>query len=78
MEGYIGEIRLVAYDFAPVSWMPCKGQILPIQHHEALYSLLGTNYGGDGHTTFGIPKLDSPSEYMHYVICVDGLYPSRF
>jgi microcystin-dependent protein len=77
MEGYIGEIRLVGYEFVPIGWMACKGQLLPIQHHEALYSLLYTKFGGDGRTVFGLPNLTPPNENTHYVICVDGIYPQR-
>jgi microcystin-dependent protein len=54
---YVGEIRLFAGNFAPTGWAFCNGQILPIQQNTALFSLLGTNYGGNGQTTFGLPDL---------------------
>jgi len=54
-----GEIRIVGFNFAPVGWAKCEGQLLSIQEYEALYSLLGTTYGGDGISTFGIPDLRS-------------------
>ena len=54
---YIGEIRMFAGTFAPRSWALCDGQLLAISGNEALFSLLGTIYGGDGHTTFGLPDL---------------------
>lgn len=57
MEPYIGEIRLFAYNFAPVGWMDCNGQLLSIAEYEALFALIGTTYGGDGITTFGLPDL---------------------
>lgn len=57
MEGYIGEIRMVAFDFAPEGWQLCNGQLLNIAQHQALFSLLGTKYGGDGRQTFGLPDL---------------------
>lgn len=57
MDPYAGEIRLFAGNFAPVGWLFCQGQLLPIQQYEVLYTLLGTTYGGDGKTTFGIPNL---------------------
>ena len=56
-EAFIGEIRLFAGNFAPVGWLPCDGQLLPISENDALYSLLGTTYGGDGQTTFALPDL---------------------
>jgi microcystin-dependent protein len=59
MEGYIGEIRMFAGTFAPVGWLLCYGQALPISNYMALYSLLGTVYGGDGQITFGLPNLQS-------------------
>jgi microcystin-dependent protein len=54
---FIGEIIMFAGTFAPRGWAFCNGQILPISQNEALYSLLGTTYGGDGRTTFGLPDL---------------------
>jgi len=57
MDPYIGEIRLVGFNFAPVGWAFCNGQLLQIREHTALFSLLSTTYGGDGKTTFGLPDL---------------------
>lgn len=57
MEGTIGEIRLFAASFAPRSWWYCDGTLLPIRSNTALYSILGTTYGGDGVSTFGLPNL---------------------
>ena len=57
MEPFIGEIRLVGFNFAPRGWARCEGQLLPIASNTALFSLLGTTYGGDGRTTFGLPDL---------------------
>jgi microcystin-dependent protein len=54
---FIGEIRLVPYNFAPQGWAFCQGQLLPIAQNAALFSLLGTYYGGDGRTTFALPNL---------------------
>lgn len=56
-EPFIGEIRLFAFNFAPRGWALCDGQLLDIASHTALFSLLGTTYGGDGRTTFGLPDL---------------------
>jgi len=54
---YLGEIRLFSYNFAPAGWADCDGQLLAIAQNEALFALLGTTYGGDGQTTFGLPDL---------------------
>ena len=56
-EPIIGEIRMFAGNFAPYGWAFCQGQILPIAQNTALFSLLGTTYGGDGRTTFALPDL---------------------
>ena len=55
MEGYIAEIRMFAGNFAPRSWAFCQGQLLSIAQNTALFSLVGTTYGGNGQTTFGLP-----------------------
>jgi microcystin-dependent protein len=54
---FIGEIKLVPYNFAPLGWALCQGQILSISQNTALFSLLGTMYGGNGQTTFALPDL---------------------
>lgn len=54
---FIGEIRLFGGNFAPQGWAFCNGQLLPISQNTALFSLLGTTYGGDGRTTFALPDL---------------------
>jgi microcystin-dependent protein len=56
-EPFLGEIRRVAFSFAPQGWALCDGQLLPISTNQALYSLLGTVYGGDGRVTFALPDL---------------------
>ncbi len=56
-ECFIGEIRMFGGNFAPRSWALCNGQLLPISTNTALFSILGTMYGGDGRTTFGLPDL---------------------
>jgi microcystin-dependent protein len=57
MDPFIGEIKLVPYNFAPRGWAFCQGQLLPIAQNTALFSLLGTMYGGNGTTTFALPDL---------------------
>jgi len=54
---YLSEIRIVSFNFPPKGWTFCNGQLLPINQNQALFALLGTNYGGDGRTTFGLPDL---------------------
>jgi microcystin-dependent protein len=54
---YVGEIRMFAGNFAPVGWMFCEGQLLPISENETLFQLIGTTYGGDGESTFALPDL---------------------
>jgi microcystin-dependent protein len=56
---YLGEIRMVAFNFAPYGWALCNGQTLSISQNTALFSLIGTYYGGDGVTTFQLPNLQS-------------------
>ena len=57
MEPLLGEIKLFAGNFAPRGWAFCEGQLLPISQNTALFSILGTTYGGDGRTTFALPDL---------------------
>jgi microcystin-dependent protein len=59
MDPYIGEIRIFAGNFAPRGWALCNGQLLAISQNTALFSLLGTNYGGDGKITFALPNLQA-------------------
>jgi microcystin-dependent protein len=54
---YIGDIRMFAGNFAPAGWMFCEGQLLPISEFETLFNLIGTTYGGDGQSTFGLPDM---------------------
>lgn len=56
-EPFVGEVRMFAGNFAPRGWAFCDGQLLAVSQNDALFSLLGTIYGGDGRTTFGLPDL---------------------
>lgn len=56
-EPYLGEVRAVSFGFAPKGWALCNGQTLPINQNQALFSILGTTYGGNGTTTFALPNL---------------------
>jgi microcystin-dependent protein len=78
-QAYIGAIVLVGFNFAPVNWAFCNGQVLPINQNTALFSLLGVTYGGDGQTNFALPNLNAGAlqSGLNYIICVNGVYPSR-
>ena len=54
---FVAEIRIVGFNFAPTGWATCDGQLIPISQNTALFSLLGTMYGGDGKSTFALPNL---------------------
>jgi microcystin-dependent protein len=54
---FMSEIRIMAFNFAPKGWAECNGQFLPINQNQALFSLLGTTYGGNGQTTFALPDM---------------------
>ena len=56
-EPFLSEIRIMSFGFAPKGWALCNGQLLPINQNQALFSLLGTTYGGDGQSTFALPDL---------------------
>ncbi len=56
-EPFLAEVRMVGFNFAPRGWAFCDGQLLPINQNQSLFSLLGTTYGGDGRTSFGLPDL---------------------
>jgi microcystin-dependent protein len=78
MNPFIGEIRTFGFNFAPEYWLQCNGQLLPISQNTALFSLLGTMYGGDGRTTFGLPDMPPVSESgPYYCIAQQGVFPHR-
>ena len=81
MDPFIGEIRLFPYTFAPRGWAPCNGALLPISQFTALFSLLGTAFGGDGQTTFGLPNIPNPVGSAlpqgGLYIALEGIYPQR-
>jgi len=60
-QGLIGEVKLFAGNFAPRGWKYCNGQSIAINQNQSLFSILGTTYGGDGRTTFKLPKLEGPA-----------------
>lgn len=79
MEGYLGEIRLFAGGWPPRNWTFCRGQQMPVnQQYAALYSVIGTNYGGDGVHSFNLPQVESMTQWgPHYIVCVEGKFPTR-
>jgi microcystin-dependent protein len=76
MEYFLGGITLFAGTFAPDGWAFCDGKLLPIGQNTALFSLLGTTYGGDGTTNFALPNLADVGG-AKYIIALQGIYPSR-
>jgi microcystin-dependent protein len=60
-EPFLGEIKIISWNFPPKGWAFCNGQLLPINQNQALFSILGTTYGGDGRTTFALPNLQGRS-----------------
>jgi len=64
-EPFLGEIRTTSFNFAPKGWALCNGQLLPINQNQALFSLLGTTFGGNGQTNFALPNMQGKSS-LHY------------
>jgi microcystin-dependent protein len=63
-EPFLGEIKIISWNFPPKGWALCNGQLMPINQNQALFSILGTTYGGDGRQTFALPNLQGRSP-MH-------------
>lgn len=85
---FLGEILAIPYTFAPRGFVFCEGQTLPVNQNQALFSLIGNRFGGDGRTTFALPNTRPVEEEMRratrsrvppfrYVIALTGTYPSR-
>jgi microcystin-dependent protein len=88
-EPYTAEVRTFGFKVTPSHWMPCNGQLLPIQSNPALYSILGTRYGGDGVSTFALPDLQGKAVVsdsaevatgigwlaLNECICINGVFP---
>jgi microcystin-dependent protein len=79
MEPFIAQVQLFAFNFAPRGWAACEGQLLPINQNQALFALIGTNFGGDGRVTFALPDLrgKAPGDGLAYYIALQGIFPSR-
>ena len=76
---FLGSIQIFAFNFAPVGWLPCQGQLMEIAQNTALYNLLGTTYGGDGNTTFALPNLPplASGGPAYYICVVGGVFPKQ-
>ena len=77
---YLGDIMCFAFNFAPQCWMECSGQTLQVAQNQALFSLIGFNYGGNGSTTFCLPNMSGSSRQngiMKFYIATEGIYPQR-
>src|SRR5664279_1371009 len=71
-EPFLSEIRIMSFGFPPKGWATCDGQLLPINQNQALFSLLGTNYGGDGRVNFGLPNLQGRTQCTWVVAMCSG------
>jgi microcystin-dependent protein len=85
MHGHVrlhGRDQAVSLQLRPLGWAVCNGSLLPIAQNQALFSLIGTTFGGDGQTNFALPDLRSkvpfaPGQQGSYCIAVQGVYPQR-
>ena len=82
VEPFIGEIMTVAFNFCPRSFAEMNGQLLPVNQNQALFSLLGTTYGGNGTTNFALPDAKSVPTLVNgaplrQCIAINGIFPSR-
>ena len=76
MDIFLGEIIILPFNFAPKGFILCDGQLLPIAQNPALYSLIGTVFGGNGTTTFALPDYRGKAPAgSNYYIAIEGIYP---
>jgi len=71
---FVGEVRLVGFNFAPFGWNFCNGALVPISQNETLFNLIGTTYGGDGQQTFGLPNLQGRTAVHQGPLAGGGTY----
>jgi microcystin-dependent protein len=76
MDPLLGEVRRFAFGFVPQGWAACDGSMLSINDNTALFSLLGTSFGGNGQTNFALPTI-APEAGLAACIATAGVYPSR-
>jgi microcystin-dependent protein len=80
---FLGEVETVGFNFCPVGWLPTDGRLMPINQNTALFSLLGTTYGGDGKSTFALPltkavfTLSPGAPQLLQCIAINGIFPAR-
>jgi len=84
---FVGQLQLFALGYPPMGWVPCDGRLLQIAAYPALFALIGTIYGGDGRTTFGVPNLKqanlissaNPSyvNFSNWYIATNGIFPQQ-
>ena len=74
---FLAEVRMFGGDLAPNGWAQCNGQLMPVSQNAALFSRLGTVYGGDGKTTFALPNLQASVPTVNCFIAMRGIFPSR-
>ena len=72
---FIGQVTLFTGNFAPHGWARCDGSLVEVTGHPELFSLIGTTYGGDGRTRFGLPNIPPPIPGVRYLIAVEGSIP---
>jgi len=81
MEQLIGQIAIFPWDWAPREWAKCDGQLLSIAQNTALFALIGTEFGGNGQTTFALPKMPPIKTEnggdLAYYIALQGIFPAR-
>ena len=77
MEYHIGQIVIFPYNFTPRHFAKCDGMEMELKSNQALFSLLGTKFGGDGVDCFCLPKIEDPCKGLSYYICINGIYPER-
>jgi microcystin-dependent protein len=76
MNPYVGEIRWFAFNFAPDGWAACDGAALSISQNQVLFALIGTQFGGDGQTTYALPTIAGQNGLNAY-IATNGVFPPR-
>lgn len=84
-DAFVGDFGVFAFDYCPYGWTPANGAVLSIQQNQALYSLLGTRYGGNGTTIFALPKMSAvtaahgsvPARQLTVCIALSGVFPPR-
>ena len=80
-DNFLGDVRAMSFNFAPRGWALCNGQILPAGQNPALFALLGSRYGGDGKTSFGLPALPPVAAQngavLRYCIALQGIFPTH-